>query len=264
MQAARPVVVGVATAGMCCPEMSARTFLHAGPPIAWADMCGPVRGAIAAAALLEGLAEDPEDAMCRAARGEFEFAPGHERGALGPMAGVISASMPLWVIENATHGNRAHCTFSEGSGGPFRFGAYDGWVIERLRWVRAVLAPVVRSALSHLAAPLDLRAISAAAVQMGDEVHNRNYAATAQFFRFLAPALVETDASSHDVRAVANYIADDPSFYLNLSMASGKATADAASGIADSTIVTTMARNGTEFGLRMSGTGSAGSPRRAA
>jgi hypothetical protein len=124
-----------------------------------------------------------------------------------------------------------------------------------LRWVRAVLAPVVRSALSHLAAPLDLRAISAAAVQMGDEVHNRNYAATAQFFRFLAPALVETDASSHDVRSVANYIADDPSFYLNLSMASGKATADAASGIPDSTIVTTMARNGTEFGLRMSGTG---------
>jgi hypothetical protein len=255
MQAARPLVVDVATAGDVLPEMSARTFLHAGPPVAWADMCGPLRGAIIGAALLEGLAEDPEDAMRRAARGEFEFAPGHERGALGPMAGVISASMPLWVIENATHGNRAHCTFSEGLGGPFRFGAYDGWVIERLRWIRAVLAPVLRSTLAYLSAPLDLRAISAAAVQMGDEVHNRNYAATAQLFRALAPALMEADAPNDDKVKVARYIADDLFFYLNLSMASGKATADAASGIADSTIVTTMARNGTEFGLRMSGTG---------
>jgi Protein of unknown function (DUF1116) len=256
MQEARPLVVGVATAAEVLPGMGARTFLHAGPPIDWADMSGPLRGAIVGAVLLEGLAEDPDDAVRRAQAGEFEFAPGHERGALGPMAGVISASMPLWVVENEARGNRAYCTLSEGPGGTFRFGAFGPDVIERLHWMRAILGPVVRSALERLPAPLDLRAISADAVQMGDELHNRNHAATAQLLRTLAPALMNVvDVSEPDRRAVARYIAGDHFFYLNLSMATGKATADAASGVEHSTIVTTMARNGTEFGLRVSGTG---------
>jgi len=255
MQEARPLVVGVATAADVLPGMGARTFLHAGPPIEWADMSGPLRGAIIGAVLLEGLAEDPDDAVRRAQAGEFEFAPGHERAALGPMVGVISPSMPVWVVENETRGNRAYCTFSDALGGPFRFGAFGADVIEQLRWLRAVLAPVVRSALERLPAPLDLRAISADAVQMGDEVHNRNRAATAEVFRALAPAFMEVDAPSDDVSAVARYIASNDYFYLNLSMASGKATADAASGIDHSTIVTTIARNGTEVGLRVSGTG---------
>jgi hypothetical protein len=235
--------------------MGERTFLHAGPPIEWADMSGPLRGAIIGAALLEGLAEDPDDAVRRAQAGEFEFAPGHERGALGPMVGVISSSMPVWVVENDTQGNRSYCNFSEGYGRVLRFGAFGPDVVEALRWLGNVAAPVIGSALERLPAPLDLRAISADAVQMGDEVHNRNRAGTAQVFRALAPALIEVDAPSHDVAAVARYIASNDYFYLNLSMASGKATADAASGIEHSTIVTTMARNGTEFGLRMSGTG---------
>jgi Protein of unknown function (DUF1116) len=255
MQDARPLVVGIGTAGDLLPEMSPRTFLHAGPPIAWADMSGPMRGAVIGAVLLEGLASDPDDAVRRAKAGEFEFGPGHERGALGPMAGVISRSMPVWIVENEAHGNRSHCTLSEGLGGPFRFGAYDESVLERLRWMRSTLAPILRSALERLPEPLDLRAISAAAVQMGDEVHNRNHAASSLFFRALAPALVETDAPSADVVDVARYLAGDDFFYLNLSMASGKATADAASGIEHSSIVTAMARNGTEFGLRVSGTG---------
>jgi hypothetical protein len=255
MQEARPLVVGVATAAEVLPGMGPRTFLHAGPPIEWADMSGPLRGAMIGAVLLEGLAEDPDDAVRRAEAGEFEFAPGHERGALGPMAGVISASMPVWVVENDTRGNRAYCTVSEGLSGQFRFGRFGPDVIQLLRWLRDVLAPVVRSALERLPAPLDLRAISAAAVQMGDEVHNRNRAGTAEVFRALGPAFLEVDAPSNDVAAVARYIAGDLVFYLNLSMASGKATADAASGIEDSTIVTTIARNGTEVGVRMSGTG---------
>jgi Protein of unknown function (DUF1116) len=255
MQEARPLVVGVATAADVLPGMGPRTFLHAGPPIEWADMSGPLRGAMIGAVLLEGLAEDPDDAVRRAEAGEFEFAPGHERGALGPMAGVISASMPVWVVENDTRGNRAYCTVSEGVSGQFRFGRFGPDVIQLLRWLRDVLAPVVRSALERLPAPLDLRAISAAAVQMGDEVHNRNNAGTAEVFRALGPAFLEVDAPANDVAAVARYIAGDLVFYLNLSMASGKATADAASGIEDSTIVTTIARNGTEVGVRMSGTG---------
>ena len=255
MQEARPLVVGIGTAGDLLPDMSARTFLHAGPPITWADMSGPMRGAVIGAALLEGLASDPDDAVRRAEAGEFEFGPGHERGALGPMAGVISRSMPVWIVENEAHGNRACCTLSEGLGGPFRFGAFDETVLERLRWMRSVLAPILSSALERLPEPLDLRAIAAGAVQMGDEVHNRNNAATSLLFRALGPALLETDAPAADVVEVARYVAGDDFFYLNLSMASGKATADAAAGIEHSTIVTAMARNGTEFGLRVSGTG---------
>jgi hypothetical protein len=255
MQDARPLIVGIGTAGDLMPGMTARTFLHAGPPVAWVDMCGPMRGAVIGAALLEGLATDPDDAVRRADAGEFEFAPGHERGALGPMAGVISRSMPVWIVENEAHGNRACCTLSEGLGGPFRFGAYDDTVIERLEWMRSVLAPILSAALERLPTPIDLRAIAAAAVQMGDEVHNRNNAATSLLFRALGPALLETDAPSSDLVEVARYVANDDFFYLNLSMACGKATADAASGIEHSTIVTAMARNGTEFGLRVSGTG---------
>jgi hypothetical protein len=235
--------------------MTARTILHAGPPIGWGDMSGPLRGAVIGAALLEGLADTPEEAVRRADAGQFEFAPGHERGALGPMVGVISASMPLWVIENATDGNRAHCNFSEGYGRVLRFGAYDQEVVDQLRWMGEVAGPVIAAALRELPAPLDLRAINADAVQMGDEVHNRNRAATSQVFRALGPALMQTDAPSADILNVIRYIAENDYFYLNLSMAAGKATAEAASGIPDSTIVTTMARNGTDFGLRMSATG---------
>jgi hypothetical protein len=218
-------------------------------------MSGPLRGAVIAAALLERLASDPDDAVRRAQAGEFEFAPGHERGALGPMAGVITHSMPVWIVENEVRGNRACCTFSEGLGGPFRFGAFDASVIERLRWICSVLAPIMKTVVERLPAPLDLRAISADAVQMGDEVHNRNRAATSLLLRAVAPTLLELDERSDDVAEVGQYIAADDFFYLNLSMASGKATADAAAGVEYSTIVTAMARNGTEFGLRMSGTG---------
>jgi uncharacterized protein DUF1116 len=255
MQAARPLVVGVGTAGEVLPGMTTHTFLHAGPPIEWQDMSGPVRGAIIGAALFEGLASDPDDAVQKAERGAFDFAPGHEHGALGPMVGVISPSMPVWIVENVTHGNRAHCNFSEGYGEVLRFGAFSPAVVERLHWMRSVLAPIVASALTRLPAPLDLRAINADALEMGDEVHNRNRAATSLVVRALAPALLEVDQPSADVAEVARFIGANDYFYLNLSMASGKATADAAAGIDHSTIVTAMARNGTEFGLRMSHTG---------
>jgi hypothetical protein len=255
MQDARPLVVGVAAAHDVLPGMSDRTFLHAGPPIEWPDMTGPMRGAVIGAALFEGLAEDADDAVRKAEAGAFEFAPGHERHALGPMVGVISPSMPMWIVENDAHGNRAYCNFSEGYGQVLRFGAFGAAVIERLHWMTAVGGPVIAAALERLAAPLDLRSITAGALEMGDEVHNRNRAGTSLVFRALAPMLLEVDAPSSDIADVAKFIAHNDYFYLNLSMASGKAAADAASGIADSTIVTTMARNGTEFGLRMSGTG---------
>src|SRR5918911_704625 len=226
----------VATAGDVLPGMEPRTFLHAGPPIEWADMSGPLRGAIIGAALLEGLAENPDDAVRRAQAGEFEFAPGHERGALGPMVGVISPSMPVWVVENETRGNRAYCNFSEGYGRVLRFGAFGPEVIEQLRWMAAVAAPVIASALERLPAPPDLPAINADAVQMGDEVPNRNRAATAEVLRALAPAFLEVDARSDDGSAAPPHHAAEHCFYLNLELATGDGTPDAAAGVEHSTI----------------------------
>lgn len=255
MQGARPLLIGVGAARELLPGMTERTLLHAGPPIDWRDMSGPLRGAIIGAAMYEGLASDHDDAARKAAAGAFEFGPCHERGAVGPMAGVVSASMPMWVVENATHGNRAFCTLNEGLGKVLRYGANDDEVLARLRWMRDVLARVTADALRRLPAPLDLRAMIAQAVQMGDEAHNRNRAGTSLLLRELLPTLLELDNRSGEIADVARFISGNDHFFLNLSMPAAKATADAAAGIERSSIVVAMARNGTEFGVRCSGTG---------
>jgi hypothetical protein len=252
MESAQPLLAGVGTARDLLESMGDRTILHAGPPIEWADMSGPLRGAIVGAALYEGLASDRDDAARRAAAGEYEFGPCHERGAVGPMAGVVSASMPMVVVENATHGNRAFCTFNEGLGKVLRYGANDAEVLDRLAWMRDVLARVFARALRE---PIDLRAMTAQALQMGDEGHNRNRAGTSLLLRELMPALIELDEPSADVAAVARFIAGNDHFFLNLTMPAAKACADAAAGVERSSIVVAMARNGTEFGVRLSGTG---------
>jgi Protein of unknown function (DUF1116) len=254
-QRAEPRVVGVGLAGDLL-GLDRRTLLHAGPPIGWADMSGPLRGAVIGAALHEGLASDPDDAARQAATGAFAFAPCHEHGAVGPMAGVVSASMPMWVVENGARGNRAHATFNEGLGRVLRYGAYDAGVLDRLAWLREVLAGVVAAALARLQEPLDLRALIAQAIQMGDEGHNRNRAGTSLLLRALLPGLLAIDELPRaDVVAAARFILGNDHFFLNLAMAAGKATADAGAGVAGSSVVVAMARNGTEFGVRLSGTG---------
>lgn len=255
MQAAHPRLGGIGIARELIEDLYPGTFLHAGPPIEWPDMAGPLRGAIIGAALLENLADDPEDAAKKASAGEFRFVPCHERGAVGPMAGVVSPSMPVWIVDNEPGGNRAFCTLNEGLGKVLRYGAYDAGVIERLRWMSAVLAPVLTSALEILGEPLDLRAMIAHSLQMGDELHNRNRAATSLLLRTMMPALLQVDHPRSDVVDATQFISSNDHFFLNLAMASAKATADAAAGVEGSSVVVCMARNGTDFGLRLSGTG---------
>ena len=255
LEDAKPMLVGVGVARDLLPGMGERTILHAGPPIEWADMSGPLRGAVLGAAVYEGLAPDLAEAERLAAAGAFDFGPCHERGAVGPMAGVVSASMPMCIVENAAHGNRAFCTFNEGLGKVLRYGANDAEVLDRLAWIRDVLARVFARALERLGEPVDLRAMTAQALQMGDEGHNRNRAGTSLLLRTLLPALIELDEPSAEVAAVARFIAGNDHFYLNLTMPASKASADAAAGIERSSIVVAMARNGTEFGVRLSGTG---------
>ncbi len=251
--AAQPSLVDVRRAADAIPALAGRTLLHSGPPIDWPRMCGPMQGAVIGAVLFEGWARDELAARRLVDGGGVEFAPCHHHGAVGPMAGVVSPSMPVAVVANTTFGNRAFATLNEGLGKVLRFGAYDASVLERQRWFASVLGPTLAAALRE-SDPVDLKALTAQALQMGDEGHNRNVAATSLFTRLLAPALIRAvDATKAE--AVLAFLRGNDHFFLNLSMAACKATLDAAQGIEGSTVVTAMARNGVDFGIRVSGTG---------
>ncbi len=248
---AQPTLVGVSVASR---EISAlngkRRILHAGPPIDWSSMCGPMQGAIAGAIVFEGWARDVDSAMDMAARGDIALEPCHHYQAVGPMSGIISPSMPLWVVENRAHGNRAFCNFNEGLGKVLRFGANSDEVLNRLRWMGDVLAPTLAAALEQCG-EIELKPLIAQALHMGDECHNRNAAASGLLFKRLAPPLARLDRGPE----VLEFIAANDHFFLNLSMAACKVMLDAAHGVPHSTMVTVMARNGVNFGIRLSGTG---------
>jgi hypothetical protein len=251
---AQPVLIGVGIASDNLPGLGTKTLLHAGPPIDWHQMCGPMKGAILGAILLEGWAETHQEAEKYAASGEIQFAPCHHYNAVGPMAGVISPSMPVWIVENKDNGQRAYSNMNEGLGKVLRFGANDESVLERLKWMAEVLAPSVDVALKYLGG-VDLYPVIAQALHMGDECHNRNSAASALLFKKLAPALLRIDNPKLDVAAVMDFITSNDHFFLNISMAACKVMLDSAHGVEGSSLVTSMARNGVEFGIRMSGTG---------
>ena len=250
--AAQPMLVDVQPARDAL-GLGDRQLLHAGPPIAWDRMCGPVQGAVIGAILFEGWATTPDAAAALVNAGRIDLSPCHHHAAVGPMAGVISPTMPVVIVENAAAGTRACATLNEGLGKVLRFGAYDPSVLARLRWFADVLGPALATALRS-SGPLDLRSLTGQALQMGDEGHNRNVAATSLFTRSMAPAIVRTCDPSTAVE-VLDFLRGNDHFFLNLSMAACKSALDAAHGIAGSTVITAMARNGVEFGVRMSGTG---------
>ncbi len=251
---ASPVLRGVGSAGETLAKMGKRMLLHAGPPVAWRDMCGPMQGAIVGAILYEGWARDAKAAQVLAASGEIVFAPCHHHAAVGPMAGIISPSMPLWIVENTANGARAYSNFNEGLGKALRFGAYGPEVLTRLAWMQKTLAPAVGKALDALGG-IELKPLVAQALIMGDEVHNRNAAASSLLLRRLAPALARAQLPAEDLAQVLDFIAGNEHFFLNISMALSKVSLDAAHGVAGSSLVTAMSRNGVEFGIRVSGLG---------
>jgi len=255
MLAVRPHLVGVEVARDVFPDMTDRTFLHAGPPLEWERASGPMQGAIIGAMLYEGLANDPDDAATRAARGEIELSPCHHHGAVGPMAGVTSPSMPVAVLSDAAGDGVSYSTLNEGLGKVLRYGAFGPEVIDRLRWMDSVLGPVLGAVLESRG-PIDLQSLVAQALQMGDDGHNRNRAVTSLFLREIGGALVDgADAPVAQRAEVFRFIDGNDHFMLNLVMAAGKLGSDAAAGVPASSLVTVMARNGTDFGIRLSGTG---------
>lgn len=231
-----------------------RRILHSGPPIAWADMCGPQQGAITGAILYEGWADSLEAAEMLAASGTIALEPCHQHGAVGPMAGIISPSMPVWVVENADRGNRAFCNLNEGLGKVLRFGANSPDVIERLRWLGGEFFTTMQVAVRGLA-EANLKPLMAQALHMGDELHNRNAAASGLLFKRLTLALLKSKLDSGAIERALAFVAGNDHFFLNISMAACKSMSDAAHGVPGSSMVTVMARNGVNFGIRLSGTG---------
>ena len=251
---AQPRFVNVVRAKTVIPELSGQLILHAGPPIAFADMPEPVQGSAIGAVLFEGWAQDEASArkVCETA----QFAPNHHFHAVAPMGGIITGNMPVFVVDNATDGNRAYTAIHEGEGKVLRYGVYDQSVNDNLVWLRDVLGPAFSKALKLLPdGGLPLNPIVAQAVAMGDDFHVRNTAASSLLFRELAPKLVQAGPPPEQLQSILDFLSGNNEFFLTLAMAAGKVTLDAAATIQEGSVVTCLTRNGREFGIRVSGLG---------
>lgn len=253
--AGSPLLLDVVPAKDVIDELNhGKVLLHAGPPITYDKMIDPVQGACIGAALFEGWADNEDDARALMESGEVDLIPCHHVDAVGPMGGITSAHMPVFIVENRTDGNRAYCTMNEGIGAVLRFGANGPEVINRLRWMRDVLGPTLSLAL-QIREPLNVNVLVAKAIAMGDEFHQRNIAASLVFLKEMAPSIVKLDIDPKDKEDVIQFLADTDQFFLNIMMASAKSVMDGARQIHEGTIVTAMCRNGYEFGIRIAGMG---------
>ncbi|MFS0783161.1 DUF1116 domain-containing protein [Bacillus sp. 1P06AnD] len=252
---AAPFLTDVVPAHTVIPELNEKVLLHAGPPIQFQDMTGPMKGSCIGAALFEGWASNEEDALRQLENGEVKFLPCHSVRAVGPMGGITSANMPVLVVKNTVHGNEAYCTMNEGIGKVLRFGAYSDEVIERLKWMKNILGPVISKALRKKENGLNLNVLIAKAITMGDEFHQRNIAASLLFLKEMSPLITELDIEQEKKSAVIQFLADTDQFFLNIMMAAGKAIVDGARQIEEGCVVTTLTRNGQNFGIRISGLG---------
>lgn len=249
-----PVLLDVIPAREAIPGLGSGMILHAGPPIEWQRMCGPLKGAIQGIAVYEGWANDLEDAGRLAGSGNFEFHPNHHFDAVGPMTGITTRNLPVMVVENRAYGNRAYCAINEGLGKVMRFGGNDREVLDRLHWIRDEFGPALGRAL-RASGGVPLKDIIARGLSMGDEMHQRNVACSSLMLRHLAPFLAETASDPAALARSLSFIAGNDQFFLNIAMAMGKSMTDAARGIEGSSLVTAMCRNGTDFGIRTSGSG---------
>ena len=256
---AEPVLVDVRPAGEVVPGMEPNMVLTSGAPMPWERYTGGQRTAVLGGAVYEGLASDLDDADRRLRRGEIVVGACQEHDCIGSLAGIYTASMPVFVVENAAHGNRAFCNFFEGpSPKRLNYGVYDDEVRESLVVVQDVIAPVVAEAVRRSEQGIALRPIIRRALHMGDELHSRNSAATLLFAREMFPLLLDlAEQLPAEVRRTFSFLADSAYFFLRLSMAASKVTADAIRGLEGASTVCAMTFSCREFAIRVSGLGDA-------
>lgn len=256
LKSAKPVLIGMDLARNVVPGMTDHTILHSGPPISWNQMCGPMKGAVIGAVLYEELAHDEDEAVALIESGQITFSPCHEHNAVGPMAGILSPHMPVHILENKVNGERAYCSINEGLGKVLRFGAYSEEVLSRLRYFRDEFMPVMQQAISFAGEDgIDIKLLTSQALQMGDECHNRNKAATSLFYRQISLMILKTDFSLEKKEKALSFISGNDHYFLNLSMPACKLIMESGRNVPYSTIVTIMARNGVDFGIKISGIG---------
>lgn len=257
MVGAEPVLVGVAAAGDVVPGMTPTTILTSGAPLEWREYTGGQRRAILYGAVYEGLADGVEDAEAKLDRGDIRVRSTQQHDCIGSVAGIYTASMPVFIVQDETHGNRAFCNFYEGkSRYRLNYGSYDQEVADGLRWLESTMAPVLAECLADN--PIRLKPMMARALRLGDELHSRNTAATLLLQRELTPrlfALATTGQWRTQVEEVMDFFLANDYTFLRLSMAAAKATADAAHGVEHSSLITGMAINCREFAVRVSGLG---------
>lgn len=257
MKNAQPFLIDVVPAKTVIPELDEdqRTLLHAGPPLQYKDMTGPMQGSCIGAVLFEKWADSEEEAKALLEKGEVRFIPCHHVNAVGPMGGITSANMPVLVAENRLDDTRAYCTMNEGIGKVLRFGAYSSEVVTRLEWMRDVLGPTISKALQKTDEGINLNVLIARSITMGDEFHQRNIAASLNFLKEISPLIIQLSIDEKLKYDVIKFLAETDQFFLNIMMATGKAIADCARKDTLGTVVTTMTRNGVNFGIRIAETG---------
>jgi len=257
MRDAQPALVDVQVARDVIPELAGerRTLLHAGPPISWEDMCPPMKGSCIGAVLFEGWASDEAGALELLGSGQIRLMPNHEAHAVGPMSGLTSPSLPVLVVENRLDGTRAFCTINEGGGNVLRFGAYDQEVVDRLHWMADVLAPLLSAALRSSRDGVNINVLMAKAITMGDDFHMRNAASSLVILKELLCLIAPLEWDEDEKRACIEFISAADQFFLNVVMATGKAIVDCARKVEEGCVVTTLCRNGHDFGIRISGLG---------
>jgi hypothetical protein len=247
--AADPVLIDVAPAAEVIPGMRDRMILHSGPPITWDRMCGAQRGAAIGMCLFEGWAHDAKEAEQMLSSGEIALEPNHHHASVGPMAGTITRNMWVWDVENKAFGNRAYCRQVESFQ---QFGDYSKNALTHLEKWRDVWAPALRAAVRKMGG-VPLKQLIARALLMGDEMHNRVVASSSIFANAVAPVLVDCGLPKEQVVETLYYTGNHPFLFLGIAMAAAKASVDPARGVEGSTIVTAMSRNGTDFGIQVSG-----------
>ena len=255
MKSSQPFLMDVVPAKSVIDILNNKVLLHAGPPIEYKNMTGPMQGSCIGAVLFEGWAKNEEEAKALLESGEVKFSPCHHVNAVGPMGGITSGNMPVLVVKNKLDDSVAYCIMNEGIGKVLRFGAYSKEVVDRLKWMKDVLGPVLSKALKLKDDGLNLNVIIAKAITMGDEFHQRNIAASLNFLKEITPLIVQLDIDEKEKYSVIKFLADTDQFFLNIMMATGKSIVECARKVTSGTVVTTMTRNGRDFGIRISGMG---------
>jgi hypothetical protein len=246
-EAAQPRAVTVAPAGDVVPRLTGQTLLHSGPPIGWERVCDPQRRAIEAACVFEGWAGDRASARRLLEAGGVDLQPGNDHRHVGPMTGICSPSMPVWVVEDAAAGVQAFSTLNEGPGNTLWFGVGDDESVERLRFFRDTAAPLLARLLER-EGPIDVFGLAAQGLQMGDELHMRSQATGNLLVRKLVGGFAALGGED-----VARFVAGNHHFFLNLTMAAARCASLAAEDVEGSSVVTLISRNGTDMAIQVAG-----------